>query len=87
MHPSEIKLSVVRSNNDANDKNAIDLDSTNSDSDAVEISVDLVAFGVRYAATQMHTASDMVDWTPQRNFVVNATPRMESQTTTGRIRW
>ena len=77
--------SVVRSNTDENDKNVVDLDSTNSDSDAaVETSVDLVAFGVRYAATQIHTASQMVDWTPQHNF---ATPRMGPQTTTQRIRW
>ena len=55
VHRSEINASVVCSKNDENDTNVVDVDSTNSDSDEVETRVDLVAFGVRYAANQIHT--------------------------------
>ena len=42
--------------NDENDTNVVDVDSTNSVSDEeVETRVDLVAFGVRYAANQIRT--------------------------------
>ena len=40
---------------DESDKNVVDVDLTNSDSDEVETRVDLVAFVVRYAANQIHT--------------------------------